>query len=191
MENQKTWIYVALGLTLAFLFYNFVLKPKKEEVAAANAASNPLTGGDYVSKFKPPTEEELCTIFQELINCYGPTIAKKIEQIYRLETAHFTSEQYLASGSPGMLSFDEDYPYGWESPKNLWDNEPNMRPIGTVKFTKGGKVYTYLVFPTFIAAASAVGEHITKYNPGRWNTTDPIGQQEYINKLNTISTKYT
>lgn len=189
MEKNTGIIAIILGLAVLGIVYYFKIKGKPD--LSNGVRPDDLSTTDNKSNFIPPSEDKLREDFKALNLIYGPAIAKNIERIYRYETAHFTSGQYKATGSAGMLKFVENYPYGWSVAKNMWDEKPALRPNGSVDFTKNGKKYTYLVFPTFMAAAVALGEYLKKYRPGRWNTTDPIGQTNYENKISQITTKFT
>ena len=130
--------------------------------------------------------------FNYLSARYGPEIAKIVEKIYRLETRHFKSEQYLNSFSAGMLAFTNSYPYGWNSPLSAWNAEPELKPIGIYPMTVNGKVYNYIKFKTPRAGMVAVAEHIKKYGrAGRWNSTDPNQMSNYENALEGVRTEYT
>lgn len=184
---------VVIGLFLLFKF-------KKPANASTGEASDVRVNGDEIdlnttsasNDFSPPTNDQLKSIFTEIKSIYGPTMAKWVEQIYRFETGHFKSGQYLKTGSPGMLAFGESYPYGWKSPVNLWDSDINSRPVKIVPMIKNGKTYNYLGFSNVLGAAKTVAEHIKKYGrPGRWNSTDPVQMSNYENKLRGITTQFT
>lgn len=146
---------------------------------------------DFNMGFTLPNESDLQSAFRKVAEKYGNELAKNAERIYRLETAHFNSGQFKATNSPGMLKFSTYYPYGWQAPRNLWDQNPQYKPIGQATFTKNGKQYTYLKFPNFEAALFTLAEYLNKYRPGRWYSTVPAQQNEYETKLKSISTKYT
>lgn len=46
---------------------------------------------------------------------YGVDFAKNIERMIRKETTHFTSDQWLGTGTAGMEATTEDFPFGWGS----------------------------------------------------------------------------
>lgn len=139
---------------------------------------------------------ELRDVFNILTRDYGAAIARNVEKIYRLETAHFTSGQYLRTGSAGMLATagsNYQYPYGWTSLKSWWDTNPLRKPIGTVRWkSKSGKIYHYIAFPGalgFLALAEIL--KIRNNNAGSWYSTQPAQQAEYEAKLANITTQYT
>ncbi len=55
-------------------------------------------------------------------------MAKTIEKIYRWETGHFKSGQYVNCGSPGMEAFGEAPSYGWNS--DVYTKYPEYIPVG-------------------------------------------------------------
>ncbi|MBD3320399.1 MAG: hypothetical protein GF350_04805 [Chitinivibrionales bacterium] len=122
----------------------------------------------------------------------GYDIAKVIEQIYRLETNHFTSRQYIATHSPGMEGFAETYPYGWITlDRVLWSKNPDIKPIGLVHFRDNhtGQMRPFLVFKNLRSAVFTLLGFINYYgNPYRWNSTDPEKQTEYKYRLSKINT---
>lgn len=190
-QQTKTIVFIGVGLLLLFLVYKFVIK---KPVEVPTGTGEPIVNnnvGNEGTIITLPTRDELQVAFSKLTQDYGPQMAKIIERIYRLETAHFTSGQFKKSNSAGMLAHGNNYPYGWAAQRNLWDNDYSMRPVGIVTFNVGGKDFKYLQFANFYAGARALGEYLKKYRPGRWNTTDPIGQQNYENKLSAINTQYT
>lgn len=105
---------------------------------------------------------------------YGNDLAKTVEKMWRLETAHFKSEQYTRTGTAGMVVSK-----GW--PKSVPQNE-------TVSFVVDGKKYTYLVwnpkdFAMFLA------EYIRTYNGNfaRWNSLNSFAQTEYRKRVNSVT----
>lgn len=135
---------------------------------------------------------QLAQLFQWITQLYGTDIARNVERIYRLETAHFGSGQYKATGSPGMTATQLSFPYGWNSLRQLWTDRPEAAPVGFVRWCVRGKVYAYLAFRGGYGFA-ALAEVLKKRgnNPGSWYSTDPVKQQQYVAKLSNISTRYT
>ncbi|MFA7302009.1 MAG: hypothetical protein WC069_06885 [Candidatus Shapirobacteria bacterium] len=132
---------------------------------------------------------------------YPREIVENAERIFRLETAHFKSNQFKATLSPGMEKFSESFPYGWNTiNKVVWSVNPALKPIGFKTFTEGsgllndgGKVKTFLSFPNMTASFSTVCEFLLHYNnnPGRWFSTDILKQQAYNKTIASIKPKIT
>ncbi|MFN5416040.1 MAG: hypothetical protein ACK5B9_03215 [Flavobacteriia bacterium] len=55
--------------------------------------------------------------FKWVIQRYGVEYAKQLEQMFRKETAHFKSGQWLRTGTAGMEARSKKFPYGWNSLK--------------------------------------------------------------------------
>ncbi|OCA78577.1 hypothetical protein BBH99_08225 [Chryseobacterium contaminans] len=139
----------------------------------------------------------------KIINArYGKEMAQTIEKIYRWETGHFKSGQYVNCGSPGMEAFGEAPSYGWNSdvytkypeyiPVGLWEKYENKGKSGQ----GGNKQITdrakkYIMFPSVEAGMSYIAEFILRYdgNVGRWHSKDLIIQKNYIKDINTTIPK--
>ncbi|WP_185247647.1 peptidoglycan-binding domain-containing protein [Chryseobacterium bernardetii] len=139
----------------------------------------------------------------KIINArYGKEMAQTIEKIYRWETGHFKSGQYVNCGSPGMEAFGEAPSYGWNSdvytkypeyiPVGLWERYENKGKSGQ----GGNKQITdrakkYIMFPSVEAGMSYIAEFILRYdgNVGRWHSKDLIIQKNYIKDINTTIPK--
>lgn len=143
-----------------------------------------------INSFKGFTELD----FKEAIQKTNHSIQMKtlIEQMYRLESNNFKSLQYKFTGSPGMESHGENFPYGWTSLKNLWTTRPDLKPVGKKTFMENGTLIPkkFLVFPSVNAGIESLASYLTIYPAGRWYSTDPIKQAEYENKLSKIKTLY-
>lgn len=114
--------------------------------------------------------------------------AKKVEQIYRLETSHFKSTQYKNTGSAGMESFGKAPYYGW-SAQNF-----TARPIGTFTMPENttGIRKTFIQFADTSDGVSFLVNYIKKHGrAGRWYSTDPNRMMQYETKLDKIKTPIT
>ncbi len=160
-----------------------------------------IVGFVFYMLFKPKFS---ITIFEknikEIKKIYGYDIANQVEQIYRLETAHMTSEQFLKTYSAGMMSFGNSYPFGWFTIHNIfWKEYPQFKPIGTKIFIEhkgllgegGGEKY-FLEFPTLKAAMFTLAGFLNYYkNPAKWYSNNPDRQYSYLIALSKINTKFT
>lgn len=123
---------------------------------------------------------------------FSDKILKDLERIFRLETSHFKSGQFRETYSPGMERHGTNYPWGWSTPKTLWDVEPNTKPIGfhTMPENKTGISKTFLKFPSLYASMKTVATYLARYNnPARWYSTNEDNQERYTKVLNSIRTR--
>ncbi len=124
------------------------------------------------------TDSEAKDAILAVKNKYGITIARTVEKMMRLETAHFKSQQYIKTGTAGMEAGK------WSGiPKNL----PTIQMDDKLK--KG--METFIVWnPKDFALF--LGAYIVKYNGNfaRWNTLMPLGQAEYARRVSAIKTQF-
>lgn len=120
---------------------------------------------------------------------YGEKTAKDVERIYRKETAHFASRQYLLTFSPGMEVHAEAFPYGWSSMKEAWIQNPSLAPNGKVAMHENNTTATktFLSFPSVTAAMLSLALYLQKYRPGRWYSTNASAQEKYESELAQIT----
>lgn len=122
--------------------------------------------------------------------------AEKLEQQYRLETAHFKSGQFKGTLSPGMEKFSNSFPYGWYSLNTyFWSEYPEHRPKGFYPYTEGGtgKTKYFLKFPD-IESAMATTLHNARMKGGKfeaWYSNDTTSQSRYLKTLNSIKPRIT
>lgn len=109
----------------------------------------------------------------EISNRYGAELARVVEKMMRLETAHFKSKQYTQTGTAGMLVSK-----GW--PKVVPQNE-------TVTFKVKGVDYTYLVWNPYDFALF-LANYIRKFdgNFARWNSLNVAEQEKYRKSVNAV-----
>lgn len=170
------------------------MKEAKVLIAAIFAVAI-LTGTAYKL-----TEEKIKKAFEEASDKYGADIARTAERIYRKETAHFTSIQFLKGFSPGMEAHGDSFPWGWTSMADFWRKNNKYMPVGMYSMAEndglhdqGGKVKRFLKFPSVKAAVFSLCVFLEKYNNngGRWYSTNYLRQRDYNNSLLNIKTHYT
>jgi len=152
---------------------------------------NPTPAG-VPSKSDLQSESNLQEVFKVLIRKYGKAIAQNVERIFRWETGHFKSAQYLATGSAGMTTGSTAFPYGWKSLENFWTANPASKPVGIVGFNVEGKQYNYLAFPGaggFFALAEVLRSRDN--NAGRWNSNVQADIDRYNQALTGIRLRFT
>lgn len=145
--------------------------------------------------------EAIKLAIQRALKVFPKDIVENAERIFRLETNHFKSGQFLKTLSPGMEKFGEKYPYGWNTlDKIFWSKFPQYKPIGTSVHKEGtgvlgtgGKIKTFLSFPNMDASFFTLCAFLLHYknNPGRWFSLDANSQQTYNNSIYKINAKFT
>lgn len=123
---------------------------------------------------------------------YSDDTLRSVEQIYRLETRHFDSDQFKKTLSAGMQAANDNPPfYGWSSKNFL---KPNGKYVklrdDLVEMTdSGGNKVKFLDFYTLEDAMLVLAMFLERYNrAGRWFSTDENKMSEYESKLSGIET---
>jgi hypothetical protein len=113
----------------------------------------------------------------------GRDRARKIEQIWRLETEHFKSDQFKLTGTAGMELGN------WS---NLDESKMRTIKMNDNHLTGAKKSRTFLVWDNLLDFLLYLSDYIDRHdgNIGRWNSTDPGKQAKYINKVDTIIPRF-
>jgi hypothetical protein len=142
-------------------------------------------------------EDDIIDSLRELKNKYGADKAAMVERLFRLETAHFKSSQWVNARTPGMEIGGgvRTFPYGWSSLYEFakaYDYDANDFSTWTHPENKTGKIKTFIVFPNVRASFEFVAYLIKKrnWNFGSWFSTRPEYQENYVDTLNTIRARY-
>ncbi|MFN5415560.1 MAG: hypothetical protein ACK5B9_00785, partial [Flavobacteriia bacterium] len=85
---------ILLGVFLLLMFRKTILKMLGIE---------PTIKGDAPNGFKKVAKK------------YGVDFARDLERMFRKETRHFESKQWLNCGTPGMEAKSLTFPFGWDS----------------------------------------------------------------------------
>lgn len=181
MKKEKKILFF---LFIAFLFIA-IFKQRKN-------IKNTIMGLPLVTDKKAISEQEIVNSLEVVKQNFGIDVARWVEKIYRGETAHFKSVQFLLTYSAGMLKFKDIYPYGWGNFKTFWALNPSYAPTGYAKIyvNREKKDFFYLAFPSLTAAMMTLGYYVKKNGPLRWNSTDKNEQQKYATLLNQIKNRY-
>lgn len=174
-----------LGLAvIAFVFLEILLNHsrKKTENVNSNSPNIPSQGKMDNPKY----------VFQNLKEDFGADIARKVEQIYRLETRNFDSGQYRKGRSAGQVAHGNTFPYGWRAMESLWLADPKLAPTGFDTWKVKGKDYTYLVYPNLFAGAYSLATFLKKYGGkvGRWFSAKPEDQAAYSKLVSQQTVRY-
>ena len=131
---------------------------------------------------------------------YGLAHAKRLEQLYRNETAHFKSGNFLKTLSPGMeVGGDKKtFPFGWGSLQQFWTVNPQYAPSGvysqvenTSALAKSRGVRTFIKFDNCIASMMSVAHliNIRGGNFGAWFSKNAVQQLAYNKELDNIKVR--
>ena len=146
----------------------------------------------------PKVEKSIKDVLSKILKVFGIDIATNVELIYRNETAHFTSGQFLNGYSAGMENFSKkgEFPYGWgKTLINFSNTYPDYKPTGLtrpiVEGQKTGKKKVFVKFPNLEAAMFflAIVLKARGNDAGKWHSNDLAAQNEYKKRLSTIKPK--
>lgn len=122
--------------------------------------------------------------------------AKRIEQIYRLETAHFKSEQFKKTGTAGMTApiLDPSIFWGWKSLSNFI-NDKKLNPSDfVIGYSKkiGGKMFNYIRFkkPFFAPLFMYYYFKMYDYDYGRWFSKNDTEKKKYMLNIEKVTPKF-
>jgi hypothetical protein len=122
-------------------------------------------------------------------NLYGKEYAKKIEQVFRLETGHFTSSQFKNGYTGGMVAQKNSFPYGWSSLEKFAKEKgilPSQFSTYTIYVQRDGNFFMYVKFPNIEDSILFTAWFIKTIRNGRvghWNSLDESTASNYENSL--------
>ena len=187
-KNIKTiLIIVAISIVLWFvaMYFKRNMKPKFDNM------------GNRIF-----TEQELRSAFKKVADNYGPDFAKKTEQLFRKETAHFTSGQFKKTLSPGMEiaggtnSTQTVFPYGWSSLRNFIQQNPQYNGnfyVHRMNENQTGFSKTFIGWPTLEGSVMFVAWFIKNVRNGRfgyWYSLNESLASSYENNMSKITARY-
>lgn len=127
---------------------------------------------------------------------YGKSYAQDIERLFRHETNHFTSGQWLKCGTAGLVAFSESFPYGWISlSKFVEKHNLDKKDFYPVYFstTSDGKSRSYIHFPETKYSVIFTGEFLQEKRNGKWwhwFSLDESKAQHYKNLVLQIKPRF-
>ena len=139
-------------------------------------------------------QKDILKALSDILSKYGRQAAETVEQLFRLETAHFTSKQWQMANTPGMEIFSQNFPFGWTSLKKFTDKygiSPDKFSKYSIRENGTGIEKTFVVFPDAYTSMMFVADLLDSrgWNGGSWYSTDPVKQENYRKKLNSITPK--
>ncbi len=186
MDNNRKKI-ILLTLFVVVLFYIYNSTKSKQSVISKSKIFKKLTNKKF-------TESDIVPALKKAEKIYGTDAAALLERVYRWETAHFKSGQFKNTGSAGMeIGSSKTYPYGWTTPKKLWEDNPKYKPVGTYTTPENqtGIVKTFIKFPSVEAAVLTLAEVLKKrgWNAGTWYSTNKVLQDKYNGHINSVKNR--
>lgn len=146
------------------------------------------------------TDIDISNALKVVSSKYGMPLAKRIEQLFRNETRHFKSGNFLITLSPGMQATTSTLPYGWSSLSAFWKSNPKYAPIGLhiqkendSAMAKSIGNQTFMTFPSIEGSMMSVAEliHLRGDNAGSWfSKTDAALQKKYNDELDKIIPRF-
>lgn len=165
----------------------------KEAMSLLNQAMALLTAPFYAIENKTMSDEQ---IFKAVSKEYGKEYARELEQVMRLEMAHFKSTLYDKHNGNAMVAQSDKFPYGWSSLKS-WCEKTGVNPatIKTVTYEKSsdGTKKTYVSFPSKYLAIMFFAYFIKNVRGGNfsaWVGLDANLQAKYKAAYSKISPKF-
>ena len=146
------------------------------------------------------TESNIKKALKKIYDQYGREKTTKLESLFRNETAHFNSGQFLGTLSPGMEVSPQTntiFPFGWNSLKSFADqnNIPYTKFFASQNFTEGGTGLQkkFVGFPDLYTSMKFVMYVIEKrnWNFGKWRSFDEQIAANYNAYIDRIRTPYT
>jgi len=146
------------------------------------------------------TESNIKKALKKIYDQYGKAKTTKLESLFRNETAHFNSGQFLGTLSPGMEVSPQTnimFPFGWNSLKSFADqnNIPYTKFFASQNFTEGGTGLQkkFVGFPDLYTSMKFVMYVIEKrnWNFGKWRSFNEQIAADYNTYIDRIRTPYT
>lgn len=186
-KDNNNGLLIGLGLGVLF----FSMKGKGATPPGGDPGGDPGNTGN-----KNISEAMLIEAFQKAKSTFGEGWARKTEQIYRKETRHFDSLQFLKCYTPGMEATKNStsFPWGWSSLNEFLTLYPQYNGnfyLVPMKENGTGILKRFISFPTLEGAVMFVTWLIQKRGrAGYWRAFDNAIATRYEGDLAKINTHY-
>jgi hypothetical protein len=151
------------------------------------------TKKEVSTNFKKASEYDIIQALKRIKNEFDDEIAKRVEQIFRLETSHFKSTVFKKTNSAGLLWNERYFKHRdkycvWV--KEIRDSQGNLIKNAIVKEgTEGAKRYCYVIFPTIYDGMRYLAVYLSRYGidkgTARWG-----GSEKYLALVKKIQNKF-
>jgi len=145
------------------------------------------------SDFREPNQVEIIDTLKRIKQEFNEDIAKRVEQIFRLETSNFKSDLFKKTNSAGLL-WNERY-FNHRDKYCIWvkeikDSHGNLIKNAIVPAgTEGSKRYCYVIFPSVYDGMRYLAVYLSKYGVDsgtkRWG-----GGDGYLASVKKIPNKF-
>ena len=145
------------------------------------------------NNFKQASESDIIQALRQIKNEFGYEIARRVEKIFRLETAHFRSRAFKKTNSAGLLWNEKYFKHRdkycvWI--KEIRDSQGNLIKNAIVpEGTEGAKRYCYVIFPTIYDGMRYLAVYLSRYGidkgTERWG-----GGEKYLTLVKKIQNKF-
>ena len=142
------------------------------------------------------SEQDVIKGLSWVIDNYGRDYAKKIEQLLRWESAHFTSQQWLNGTTAGMEAKSNTFPFGWPSLEEFvttYGLDPNKFSVYAMIENNTGIQKTFIKFPDAYTFVIFLAWFINTKRSGRfgyWYSLDETSATRYEGKIDKVIPKY-
>lgn len=179
---------VGLGFAAAFLYFFGKKKggpvPGNEDV---DTPPPPSIDPQTIPAPQPEAGDMKAALRAVIEHDQSPAIARLVEKIYRLETAHFTSKLYQATNAAGQKAVTKEFPFGWKARGTVASDY--LPPVWMVD-TGEGKGSWWVAYKRLPVAVGVLAQVLRDRdaNPGAWNSNDHAAQVAYVQKLQGVGT---
>lgn len=162
--------YIIIGVAVVVIF--LISRKAMAKTESVKPPKPTPTGGGTTSNVEAKA-------LSKILNEYGRDTAKKVEQMFRWETAHFKSGGYKKTNGAGMEAVKKDFPYGWNS--KLFEG---VKTDGLVRMIdSGGRDVQFIKFATPYDGMKVLANFLQIRKLGSWYSLNADAQKQYETKV--------
>lgn len=146
------------------------------------------------------TEQDIKNGLKKVSSKYGVDYARQVERLFRVETSHFKSGQFLKTLSPGMeisgSSKSLVFPFGWSLSEFVQSYDPMIKSkfyTHTMNENGTGLKKTFVGFPDINSSMMFVAWMIKNKRGGRfgnWKSLTESSALAYEKTMATVVARY-
>lgn len=195
--------YIIIAVVVAAIIFFIMQRKKKADKDEKETSVRDLvnTSMDINKPGDMKLDQQIVEALKSIADEYGIDIARKVEQMSRLETDHYRSGGFKATMGMGMevpkRKLNSGYPFGWPSMKAYWDKigfiptildkRENDPILGKGK----GPVKHFIVFPNVFVGLRSLAHFVKNRKWEEWRALDPVLQSRYRDAVNKVTPKIT